>query len=166
MAYRIRYIGDPILRQQSEPVTVFDDDLREFVKDLSRIMYKEDGIGLAAPQIGISRQILAIDVSPVEDDGELEIYINPEILESSGESAIEEGCLSIPDVREEVTRSERIKLKFLDIDGNTHTKEFEEWPARVLQHEIDHLNAVLFVDHLSPLKRQMLINQNAIPEEY
>jgi len=166
MAYRIRYIGDPVLRKQSEPVTVFDEELIEFVKDLSRIMYKEDGIGLAAPQIGVSKQILAIDVSPVEDDGELQIYINPEILESSGESTVEEGCLSIPNVREEVTRPEKIKLKYQDIEGNTHIEELEAWPARVLQHEMDHLNAVLFVDHLSPLKRQMLINQKAIPEEY
>ena len=166
MEYRIRYIGDPVLRKQCEPVTVFDDDLRDFAKDLSRIMYKEDGIGLAAPQIGISKCIFAIDVSPVEEDGELEIYINPEILESSGDVSIEEGCLSIPNVREEVNRPEKIKLKYQDIDGNTHIKEFEDWPARVLQHEIDHLNAVLFVDHLSPLKRQMLINKNTIPEVY
>jgi peptide deformylase len=166
MKYRIRYIGDPVLRKKSEPVVEFNEELMEFIKEFSHIMYKEDGIGLAAPQIGISKQILAIDVSPVDDEGELEVFINPKILEFSGESTVEEGCLSIPNVREEVTRPEKIKLEYQDKDGNTYIREFEDWPARVLQHEIDHLNAVLFVDHISPLKRQLLINQKVIPEEY
>ncbi len=166
MKYRIRYIGDPVLRKKSEPVVEFNEELMEFIKEFSRIMYKEDGIGLAAPQIGISKQILAIDVSPVDDEGELEVFINPKILEFSGESTVEEGCLSIPNVREEVTRPEKIKLEYQDKDGKTYIREFEDWPARVLQHEIDHLNAVLFVDHISPLKRQLLINQKVIPEEY
>ena len=164
--YRIRYIGDPILRQQAQPIVDFDKDLQVLIEDMTRIMYKEDGIGLAAPQIGLSIQLIIIDASPVSDDEFLRILINPRVLESSGESTVEEGCLSIPGVREEVVRPERIKLNYFDEYGKEHTEDFDNWPARIIQHEVDHLNGILFVDHISPFKRNILINQEIIPAVY
>ncbi len=168
MIYKIRYIGDPVLRKKAEKITVFDRKLQSLIDQMTEIMYKEDGIGLAATQIGVVKQLLIIDITPLEES-EFEgafSFINPEILESEGKSTIEEGCLSVPDVREEVTRPERIRVKYQDRFGKTYERWFDGWMARVLQHEIDHLNGILFVDHLSPFKRQLLINNNAIPAQY
>ena len=166
MRYKIRYIGDPILRKVAQDITLFDDELRRTVTDMTGIMYKEDGIGLAAPQIGLSVQLIIIDASPVAEDETLRVFINPRILESSGESTVEEGCLSIPGVREDVTRPEKIRLNYFDEFGKEYTEDFAGWPARIIQHEVDHLNGILFVDHISPLKRNLLINQQAIPAVY
>ena len=164
--YNIKYIGDPILRKKAEDIKVFDEKFRGFLEEMSEVMYTKDGIGLAAPQIGISKKVVVIDISELEDQEELRIFINPKILETSGSSVVEEGCLSIPGVREEVTRPELIKLSYKDETGAELEHEFEGWLARVLQHEIDHLNGVLFVDHLSPIKKQLLVNKKAIPEIY
>lgn len=166
MKYRICYIGDPILRKQAEHINRFDEELQHTVKEMTSIMYKEDGIGLAAPQIGLSIQLIIIDASPVDKEEFLRIFINPQILESSGESTIEEGCLSIPGVREDVIRPEHIKLNYFDEYGKEYTEYFDDWPARIIQHEVDHLYGVLFVDHISPVKRDMLINQEVIPALY
>jgi len=166
MIYRIRYIGDPVLRKQSQPILQFDQTLEEMVRKMTEIMYKEDGIGLAAPQIGISKQLLIIDVSPLARGETLTVYINPQILDSSEESTMEEGCLSIPGVREDVIRPKNIKLKYQDVFGKEYTAEYTGWPARVLQHEIDHLNGILFVDRISPIKRNMLINKAKLPAVY
>jgi len=166
MKYKIRYIGDPILRKVAEPINEFNDDLKQFARDLIEVMHVEDGIGLAAPQIGVSKQIIAVDASELVEDEYPRVFINPEILESSGEWVVEEGCLSIPGVREEVTRPEKILLKFQDDSGEIFTQEFSGWLARILQHEIDHLHGILFVDRISPLRRNLLIAQNAIPEKF
>jgi len=164
--YKIKYIGDPILRKKTTDIDVFDAKFGAFLEEMTEIMYREDGIGLAAPQIGVSKSVLVIDVSELVETESLRIFINPKILNASGSSVIEEGCLSIPGVREEVTRPEIIELSYQDETGAAFTHEFDGWIARVLQHEIDHLNGVLFVDHLSPLKRQLLINKKVIPEKY
>ncbi len=166
--YKVRIIGDPILRKKGATVTVFDRKFHELVDEMTEIMYREDGIGLAAPQIGLSIQLLVVDITPIEEsefDGPM-AFVNPIITNKEGGTTIEEGCLSVPGVREDVTRPERIKLTFQDKNGKKNSAWFDGWMARVLQHEIDHLNGILFVDHLSPLKRQMLINQKAIPEKY
>ncbi len=166
MKYKIRYIGDPILRKVAEPITEFDDNLKKFARDMIDVMHVEDGIGLAAPQIGISKQIIAVDASELVENEYPRVFINPNILESSGEWVVEEGCLSIPGVREEVTRPEKILLKFQDETGEEFTEEFSGWLSRILQHEIDHLNGVLFVDRISPIRRNLLIAQKVIPEKY
>ncbi|MHB2152896.1 peptide deformylase [Caldithrix abyssi] len=166
MKYKIRYIGDPVLRKVAEPITEFDDKLKNFAEDLIDVMHVEDGIGLAAPQIGISRQIIAVDASELVENEFPRVFVNPQILEASGEWVVEEGCLSIPGVREEVTRPETILLKFQDVEGESFTQEFSGWLSRILQHEIDHLNGILFVDRISPIRRNLLIAQKAIPEKY
>ncbi|APF19367.1 Peptide deformylase [Caldithrix abyssi DSM 13497] len=166
MKYKIRYIGDPVLRKVAEPITEFDDKLKNFAEDLIDVMHVEDGIGLAAPQIGISRQIIAVDASELVENEFPRVFVNPQILEASGEWVVEEGCLSIPGVREEVTRPETILLKFQDVVGESFTQEFSGWLSRILQHEIDHLNGILFVDRISPIRRNLLIAQKAIPEKY
>ncbi|MGD9897871.1 MAG: peptide deformylase [Calditrichaceae bacterium] len=164
--YKIRLIGDPVLRKNTNKVTDFNDNVKRIIKNMIAVMHREDGVGLAAPQVGLESSILVIDVSAVEENEIPRAYINPEIHETAGESVIEEGCLSIPGVREEVQRPEKIKLSYNDEDGNFHKELIDGWKARVLQHEIDHLNGVLFVDRISPVKRQLLINQNIIPEKY
>jgi peptide deformylase len=164
--YKIKYIGDPVLRRKCEDIKEFDNGLQNLVRDMIKIMHHEDGIGLAAPQIGLNKQLLVLDISSVEKGEKPRAFINPLIQELHGESVVEEGCLSIPGVREEVVRPETIKLTYFNEKGEKLSEEHGGWMARVLQHEIDHLNGVLFVDHISPLKRQMLIQQGAIPETY
>ncbi len=164
--YKIKYIGDPILRKKTADVEAFDKKFGVFLEEMTEIMYREDGIGLAAPQIGISKSVVIIDVAELEEHESLRIFVNPKILSASGSSVVEEGCLSIPGVREEVTRPDVIELSFQDENGASFTHEFDGWVARVLQHEIDHLNGILFVDHISPIKRQLLINKKAIPEKF
>jgi len=163
---KLRYIGDPILRRETEPIQNFDKSLKDFVKSMIKTMHREDGIGLAAPQIGYSKKVLVVDISGINEEEKPRVFINPEIVAESGESVIEEGCLSIPEVREDVSRPEKIKLKYSDENGENYEDEYDDWMARVLQHEIDHLNGVLFVDLISPLKRKLLISQNMIPEQY
>jgi len=163
---KIKYIGDPVLRRTGKKINKFDQDLENLLADMFDAMHREDGIGLAAPQIGLNKQILVLDISELEDEEEPRAFINPEITESWGESTKEEGCLSIPGVREEVSRPEKIRLSYQNADGSELTQDFDGWLARVLQHEIDHLNGILFVDRISPIKRQMLIQQGVIPETY
>lgn len=164
--YKIKYIGDPILRRRGEEIKDFNNNLDTLINDMIEIMHREDGIGLAAPQIGLSKKLLVLDISSLEKSEKPRAFVNPQILNASGESVVEEGCLSIPGVREEVSRPEKIKLTFQNEKGESVTEEYDGWLARVLLHEIDHLNGILFVDVISPLKRQMLIQQGAIPETY
>jgi peptide deformylase len=164
--YKIRYIGDHFLRRQSEQITQFNTNLRKLINDMTDVMHREDGIGLAAPQIGIDKRIIVIDISSIEKEEKPRVFINPKIIQSSGESTVEEGCLSIPGVREDVARPEHIQLTYQNDEGELSTEEYDGWLARVLQHEIDHLDGILFVDHITPLKRQMLVQQGAIPETY
>lgn len=162
----MRYIGDPVLRQKANEVIEFDDHLQETIKHMIELMHEEEGIGLAGPQVGISKRLLVVDISGIEKTETPRAFINPDIIASAGESVIEEGCLSIPGVREEVTRPETITLAYQDETGKRKQEHFDGWMARVLQHEIDHLNGILFVDYLSPLKKQLLVNQGAIPENF
>lgn len=164
--YKIRFIGDPILRKKTTKVEEFGDNIKTIIENMISCMHRDDGIGLAAPQVGLTQSVLVVDISGLEKDEHPKAFINPEIIEVSGESVVEEGCLSIPGVREDVTRPDQIKLTYQDESGKKITAEYDGWMARVLQHEIDHLNGILFVDHISPIKRKMLINQEAIPENY
>ncbi|HEW91092.1 MAG TPA: peptide deformylase [Thermotogaceae bacterium] len=150
---RIRLLGDPILRQKAKKIEIIDESLREIAKEMVGIMYSGDGVGLAAPQVGLSIRLIVVDIG----DG-WDAYINPEIIEKSDEIIVgEEGCLSIPEVFEEVPRPRWIKIKYQDFNGNYHEELKEDYAARVFAHEIDHLEGKLFIDYLSLAKRRLLM---------
>ncbi len=155
MAIRdILILPDPKLRLKSEPVTAIDADVRALVDDMFETMYEAPGIGLAAIQIGIARRIVTMDLAKKDDPKEPLVFINPEVTWSSEDrSTYEEGCLSIPEYYEEVERPAAVKVKYMDLDGKTHEIEADGLLATCLQHEIDHFNGVLFIDHISKLKR-------------
>ncbi len=159
---KIRIMGDEVLRQVASNVDEFDDNLARLGEEMIQIMHDSDGIGLAAPQVGISKRILVIDISPIDEEAEPLVFVNPVIMEASGECTLEEGCLSIPDVRENVTRPEEIFLKYQTVLGESISEQYTGWMSRVLQHEIDHLNGVLFVDYLSPIKQKLVSRQLSI----
>ncbi|AWX14183.1 peptide deformylase [Mergibacter septicus] len=142
---------DDRLRTVAQPVEVVDDEVRSFIDDMFETMYQEQGIGLAATQVDRHQRIITIDL--VGDKQEQLVLINPEILESCGETGIEEGCLSVPGYRALVPRKEKIKIKALDRHGKPFTLEADDLLAICIQHEIDHLNGVMFIDYLSPLKQ-------------
>lgn len=145
---------DERLRTVAQPVEVVNDEIRAIVDNMFETMYAEEGIGLAATQVDIHQRIITMDI---EGDKKNQIVlINPEILASSGETGIEEGCLSVPGFRGLVPRKEKVTVKALDRDGNEFTLDADGLLAICIQHEIDHLNGVLFVDYLSPLKRQRI----------
>lgn len=156
----IRIVGDPVLRQKADAVTEFGDPLESLAGEMISSMLSADGIGLAAPQVGISKRFIVIGL-PVETDGDdfRHIYTlaNPELLSYSEDTEImEEGCLSIPGINEEVERPAAIKVRFQSLNGDWKELETSGVLARVIQHEMDHLEGVLFIDHLSALKRTML----------
>jgi len=156
----ILQLPDPVLRSRSEPVERVDSDLDKLIADMLETMYDAPGIGLAGIQVGVPRRLLVIDVSKEEDEHHPQIFINPEILSSSDDrSTYEEGCLSIPDYYAEVERPARVTVKHLDREGKERTVEAEGLLATCLQHEIDHLNGVLFIDYISKLKRDMVIKK-------
>ncbi|MEO6804111.1 MAG: peptide deformylase [Granulicella sp.] len=150
---------DPILAKRGEKVTVFDADLKKLVDEMFDSMYAAQGIGLAAPQINISKRITVIDVSFQKNPEEKIVLINPEILDREGKQVEEEGCLSLPDIREKVSRASWVKVKAQDATGKWIEVEGEELLARALQHEIDHLDGILFIDHLSRLKRDFVLRK-------
>jgi peptide deformylase len=160
-------VPDPRLREISKPVESFDEELRTLVSDMFETMYAAPGIGLAAIQVGIPKRILVIDLQePEEEDGDPvrdpRVFINPEIIEHSDQDVpYTEGCLSVPDQFAEVDRPDRIRARWLDLDGKVHEEEIEGMLATCLQHEMDHLNGVLFIDHLSRLKRDMILKKLA-----
>ena len=153
---RVIKYGNPILRMKAKKIEEIDADIKQLSADMIEIMQEEEGIGLAAPQVAQSLALLVVDISLIDEDGEPTAFLNPEILSSKGESVVEEGCLSLPDIREDVKRPEVITVRYQNIEGETFEKRIDELLARVLQHEIDHLNGVLFVDRISSLKKQML----------
>ena len=164
MAIReIVYMGDPVLRTEAEDVTVFDDDLRTLVRDMFETMYRADGIGLAAPQIGLATRVIVVDLRRQdEDDPEPQqvALVNPVVTWESKELAKQsEGCLSIPGLEEVVQRPVSVRVEGKDPDGNDIVVEADDLFARALQHEIDHINGILFVDRVSPLKRRMLLKK-------
>jgi peptide deformylase len=155
----IRKFGDDVLRRPTEPVTAFDDALQQLVDDMVETMYAAPGVGLAANQIGVSRRLMMIDLSVGKRPGELYICINPEIVETEGEVTEDEGCLSIPDFTEVVTRPERAKLRYTDRHGVQHEMWGEGLMARAMCHETDHLNGTLYVDRLRGLRRDRILKK-------
>lgn len=145
---------DERLRTIAKPVTLFNGEVHQIIDDMFETMYAEEGIGLAATQVNIHQRIIVIDIS--ENRDQPQVFINPEILSKEGDTGIEEGCLSVPDYRALVPRSERIRVRAQDKDGNTFELEADDLLAICLQHEMDHLQGKLFIDYLSPLKRQRL----------
>jgi len=145
---------DPRLRNHAKPVAVVDDAIRRLVDDMFETMYQAPGIGLAATQVNVARQVVVIDIS--EDHSAPLCLINPEILERQGEEEMEEGCLSVPGVSDKVIRAERVRVKALDRDGQPFELEADGLLAVCIQHELDHLDGKLFIDYLSGLKRQRI----------
>ena len=150
----ILHFPDPRLRNQAKPVAEVDDGIRRLVDDMFETMYEAPGIGLAATQVNVAKQVVVVDVSE-ERDAPL-CLINPEIIESQGEEEMEEGCLSVPGVQDKVRRAERVKVRALDRNGEPFELETDGLLAVCIQHELDHLHGKLFVDYLSPLKRQRI----------
>jgi peptide deformylase len=155
-------LPDKRLRTVSKPVARVDDDVKKLVADMFETMYDAPGVGLAAIQVGVPKRVVTIDATRGEEEKKPIALINPEVLWASDEkSVIEEGCLSIPEFIDEVERPERIKARFTNLKGETVEVEAEGLFARVLQHEIDHLNGVLFIDHISKLKRDRVTKKFA-----
>ena len=158
---------DPLLRQISSPVEAVTDETRALIVDMIETMYAAHGIGLAAIQVGVAKRILVIDLQEPEEEGgepvkKPMVFINPEILSESEELQVyNEGCLSVPEQYAEVERPERIRARWLDEKGEAHEEELDGLLAVCLQHEMDHLNGILFIDHLSRLKRDMLLKKLA-----
>lgn len=157
MVRKILKYGEPILERTAEPVTEFDTvELEELIADMWETMYASKGVGLAAPQIGVGKRISVIDISVGEDESKKVVIINPEISFKEGCQTGEEGCLSIPGFREPLTRANKVTVKARNEKGEAIELTGEELLARALQHEIDHLNGVLFIAHLSALKRDII----------
>jgi len=150
---------DPVLSKPGEKVTVFDAKLKRLTEEMFDSMYAAQGIGLAAPQIAISKRITVIDVSFKKNPTDRIVLINPEIVSREGKQVEEEGCLSLPEIREKVSRAAKVKVKAQDVTGEWFEVEGEELLARAFQHEIDHLDGVLFIDRLSRLKRDLVIRK-------
>jgi len=159
MQLKLRYYGDPVLRERATVIETFDDELRELAEAMVETMFRERGIGLAAPQVGLSRRlIVALQMSEVEDeDAEPVALVNPEVVERSSDTWIyEEGCLSIPEVTGDVTRPETITVRYQDLDGHTMMVTTSGMFARILLHEVDHLNGRLFIDYLSTANKSLI----------
>jgi peptide deformylase len=156
MIYPIVKYGNPVLEKPAAPVTKFDDELKTLVADMFESMYEAKGVGLAAPQIGISKRLAVIDVSFKENPREKLVLANPEIIHTEGKQTQSEGCLSIPDFRENVTRANIVTVRAQDVNGKWYEKTGEELLARAFLHETDHLNGKLYISHLSALKRDLI----------
>jgi len=159
MIYPIVAYGDPVLRRQAEEIQPGQIDLKKLSEDMFETMYAAHGVGLACPQIGLSLRMFVVDGKPMDDDLEdfKKVFINPEMLEESGDPWVfEEGCLSIPGIRDDVTRPPVIRLRYFDTDWKEHEEEFEDLRARIIQHEYDHIEGVLFTDYLSGFKKRIL----------
>jgi peptide deformylase len=157
--YEVVKYPDPVLSRKGARVTEFGPELAELVADMFESMYVAQGIGLAAPQIGVSKQITVIDTSFKKNPDDKIVLINPEIIDREGEQYEEEGCLSLPEIREKVRRSAWVKVRAQDVEGKWFEVEGEELLARAFQHEIDHLHGVLFIEHLSRLKRDLVLRR-------
>ena len=155
----VRIYGDPILRTKSEPIEEADDRVLSLALDMLETMHEEEGIGLAAVQIGFPIRLLVADIGSRAPKGAAKIFINPEILDTRGEWIFDEGCLSIPGASAEILRAETIRLRYVDGKGREQEDTFSELHARVLLHEIDHLDGKLFIDHLSPMRRAMILRK-------
>jgi peptide deformylase len=156
MIYPIVKFGNPVLDKPAEKVTVFDEELKKLIDDMFESMYAAHGVGLAAPQIGIPRRIAVVDVTFQEDSRAKLVLVNPEIIHSEGKHTQSEGCLSIPDFRENVKRALKVTIRAQDVHGKFFEKTGEELLARAFQHETDHLNGKLYISHISALKRDLI----------
>jgi len=171
MILPIRAYGDPVLKKEAEDIEQDHPDLKELIENMFETMYSASGVGLAAPQVGESIRVFIVDASPFaepDDDGNVDpeaegledfkqVFINPEIIDEEGEEwAFEEGCLSIPTIREDVMRKPDVRINYLNENFEEMEGEFNGIAARIVQHEYDHLDGVLFTDHLNPLRRRLL----------
>jgi peptide deformylase len=147
---------DPRLKKKAAPVAQVDASIRTLVKDMFETMYAADGVGLAAPQIGILQRVIVLDTTPRQPESKPIAMVNPEIVKTEGETVYQEGCLSVPGEAEDVDRAAKVWVKFLDVDGNEQTLECDGLLAIAVQHETDHLDGTLFVDHISTLKRELI----------
>jgi peptide deformylase len=165
MIHPIVLFGDPVLKKKAKTIEPGELDLAQLIEDMFETMDAANGVGLAAPQIGRSVRLFVIDTSPMEENKEDSVrkaYINPEIVEEWGEEwAFEEGCLSIPGIREDVFRPENIKIRYQDSEWNWHEEELDDMKSRVIQHEYDHIEGILFTDYLSAFKKRLLKNKLA-----
>ena len=148
--------GDPVLTRRAEPVKHIDDDIRVLAHNMVLTMHAAPGIGLAAPQVSVSRRVITVDLSVGENPEELHILVNPEIMEKEGEVYTEEGCLSVPGVEERVRRPAKVKVRGLDLEGREKVLTAEGTLARAFCHEIDHINGRLFIENLTPLKKALV----------
>jgi peptide deformylase len=148
----LHILGSPVLRRRSQEIGTPDDEVRRLVEDMFETMDASKGVGLAANQVGVARRVAVVDA-----DGDRFVMIDPVILETEGRSTAEEGCLSIPDIYGDVARPERVVLEATDLEGNRYRRDATGLKARAIQHEIDHLDGILFLDHLSLIRRQMLL---------
>jgi peptide deformylase len=155
MILKIVKYPEPVLQQPGEPVTEFDDKLRSFVGDMFETMYASQGIGLAAQQVGVAKRITVIDLSQGKDPAQKLTLINPEIISNEGKAYEEEGCLSFPEIREKVSRAAKVRIRAQDAKGKWFEMDGQELLSRCFQHEIDHLDGVLFIFRMSALKRNL-----------
>lgn len=160
MIYPIVVYGDPVLKRKARDIEKDELDVKQLSEDMFETMEAASGVGLAAPQIGKSLRMFVVDATPLEEaelDGFRQVFINPEIIEELGDEwEYEEGCLSIPNIRENVIRQERVRIKFFDENWEEHEEEYSGMKARIIQHEYDHIEGILFTDKLSPFKRRLL----------
>lgn len=160
MIYPIVVYGDPVLKKRAREIEKDEVDLKKLSQDMFETMEAAHGIGLAAPQIGMSIRMFVVDGTPIEEEemaGFRKVFVNPEILDETGDPwAFEEGCLSIPNIREDVSRPEKLTIHYFDEDWNEFTETFDGMKARIIQHEYDHIEGVLFTDYLTPFKKRML----------
>jgi peptide deformylase len=159
MILKIVKYPDPILQQPGEPVTEFDAELHTFVADMFETMYASQGIGLAAQQVGVAKRITVIDLSLGKDPAQKLVLINPEIISREGKQYEEEGCLSFPEIREKISRASKVRIRAQDENGKWFEMDGEELLSRAFQHEIDHLDGVLFIFRMSALKRDLTLRK-------
>ncbi|HEX7730622.1 MAG TPA: peptide deformylase [Terracidiphilus sp.] len=159
MILKIVKYPEPVLQQPGEPVTEFNDELRKLAADMFETMYAEQGIGLAAQQVGVAKRVTVIDLSCGKDPEQKMVLVNPEIIEREGKQYEEEGCLSFPEIREKVQRAAMVKIRAQDLKGKWFEMEGEELLSRCFQHEIDHLDGMLFIFRMSGLKRDLALRK-------
>ncbi|QHT65903.1 peptide deformylase [Rhodocytophaga rosea] len=160
MIYPIVAYGDPVLKKVAQDIEKGSIDVQQLAADMFETMYESSGVGLASPQIGKSIRMFVVDGEPLDEEKLKDfkkVFINPVILEETGEKwGFEEGCLSIPGIRAEIMRKEKLKIRYFDVDWNEHVEEYDGLAARIIQHEYDHLQGILFTDYLSAMKRRLL----------
>jgi peptide deformylase len=159
MILKIEKYPSPVLSQPGEPVTEFNDDLRELIANMFETVYAAQGIGLAAPQVGISKRLTVIDLSVGKDPAQKLVLINPEVISREGKLYEEEGCLSFPDIREKIVRAAKVRIRAQDEYGRWFEMDGEELLSRCFQHEVDHLDGVLFILRMSGLKRDLTLRK-------